>query len=831
MPLTRSELTAGWQLRLGVANPGIRPPALPDAVPATVPGTVHTDLLAAGLIPDPYLDENELALDWIGHQRWSYSTTFTVDGPDHGEGAEHVDLVCDGLDTVATVLVNGVEVGRFFNQHRSYRIPVTDQLRAGENHLEVVFDSAWAYAEAMKQELGNLPNAYPTPFNFIRKMACNFGWDWGPTVVTAGIWRPVAIETWSTARLSRVRPIATVTGASGLLTVDVDLEGSADRPLSVSVEVAGHRAAVTVPVGARSAALDVAVPDVELWWPHDLGSQPLYDVEVTLSAAGDGADGRLASDVLDTWRRRIGFRSIRIDTAPDEIGSAFTFVVNDVPIFVKGANWIPDDCFPSRITRDRLRTRIEQGVGAYLNLLRVWGGGIYESDDFYELCDELGVLVWQDFLFACAAYPEEEPLRGEVLAEASENVARLMPHPSLVLWNGCNENIWGWFDWDWQGPVGNRTWGAGYYLDLLPAIVAEVDPTRPYYPGSPYSGTMDVHPNVDSHGLRHIWDVWNDIDYTAYRQSIPRFVSEFGYQGPANHSTLQRSIHDTPLSPTSAGMLHHQKATDGNGKLARGAAPHLPVADTFHDWHFLMQLQQAEAIRFGVEHFRSHRGTCMGTVVWQLNDCWPVTSWAAVDGDGKKKLLWYSLRSAYTPRLLTIQPRGEGLALIGVNDRGVSWRGPVTVERCRFDGTVLASFQTRLVVDRLASSSVELPENLCGAADPASEFLLATAAGGEQTFWFFAEDKDLALSPVAVSTDVLSVDGGLELTVRADQLARHVTVMADRWHPAAEVDDAVATIPPGGSHRFLITAPGDADPATFSSSGALTSLNDMRSAG
>ena len=822
--LTRTELTDGWQLRLAVPNPAVRPPVLPDVVAATVPGTVHTDLLAAGLIPDPYLDENELALDWIGHQTWSYRTTVTV-GPDGIDGAaEHVDLVCDGLDTVTRVLVNGREVGRTFNQHRSYRIPLERRLVPGANELEIVFESAWDYALGLQQQLGKLPNAYPAPFNFIRKMACNFGWDWGPTVVTAGIWRPIAVETWSGARLSRVRPTATVSGAAGHLVVELDLEGSSDRPdlpLAVAATVGGRQATTAVEAGATTARLEVDVPEVDLWWPHDLGSPSLYDVTVELSDVGSGR-------VLDTWQRRVGFRSLRLDTTPDEIGSAFTFVINDVPVFVKGANWIPDDCFPSRITPERLRQRLVQSTEAHINLLRVWGGGLYESEDFYGLCDEMGVLVWQDFLFACAAYPEEEPLRGEVLAEAAENVARLMPHPSLVLWNGCNENIWGWFDWNWQQPVGDRTWGAGYYLELLPAVMAEVDPSRPYYPGSPYSGSMDIHPNADEHGLRHIWDVWNEIDYTAYRNSVPRFVSEFGYQAPPNISTIRRSIHDRPLTSTSVGMLHHQKATDGNGKLARGAAPHLPAVAGFDDWHYLMQVQQAEAIRYGIEHFRSHRGTCMGTVVWQINDCWPVTSWAAVDGDGKRKLLWYGLRSAYAPHLLTIQPRPEGLSLIGVNDGGVSWRGPASVERRRFDGTVLARFDTRLVVDRLAAATVVLPAEVTAAEDPTKEFLVASAAGGARALWFFAEDKDLSLTSGAVQPEVRPVAGGVELAVRATDLVRHLAVLADRWHPDAVATEALITLVPGQSVVLMVHAPGDADPTTFLASGTLVCLNEVQ---
>jgi len=814
MTVRREPLHTGWTLHLERPDPEHRPAELPPAIPAAVPGCVHTDLLTAGLILDPYLDANELSLDWIGHQQWRYRTTIDWT-PTEGD---QVDLVCDGLDTVATVLLNGIEVGHFANQHRSYRIPVADTLQAGANVLEVVFDSAWAYARAVEAELGSLPNAYPAPFNFIRKMACNFGWDWGPTVVTAGIWRPIALESWTTARLAHVRPLVTVDGATGKVHVEVDCDGSGDgdRTLTVTLGTASTR--TTIPAGDHCAAVELEVPDVRLWWPHDMGAQPLYDLQVELSC-----DGRL----LDSWQRRVGFRTIELDTSTDPTGSAFTVVVNGQPIFVRGANWIPDDCFPSRITRSRLGHRIGQAVEANVNLLRVWGGGLYESDDFYSLCDEKGVLVWQDFLFACAAYPEEDPIRGQVLAEAEDNIVRLMPHASLAMWNGCNENLWGWFDWDWQQPVGDRTWGAGYYLDLLPALVARLDPTRPYYPGSPFSGTMDVHPNDDNHGPRHIWDVWNNADYTTYRQHVPRFVAEFGYQGPANIATISRAIHDTPLRPDSIGMLHHQKATDGNTKLSRGAAPHLPAVEDFDSWHYLMQVNQAEAIKFGIEHFRSHRGTCMGTVLWQLNDCWPVTSWAAIDGDGRPKLLWYALRAAYAPRLLTIQPRQDRLSVVAVNDTEQRWRELVTVQRITIDGAVAGTAELSLTVEPFSTTTTSLPGTVARPTDPSSELLVATTPTGEQALWFFVEDKELLLTDPQLHVAVSAWEGGIDVTITAQKLARHLTVMADRWDSSAVADDASVTLLPGGRRTFRINAPTTADPNLLTSSGAIRTLNDL----
>ncbi len=826
MPVTRRSLTSGWTVSLS-SGPASAP-ELPDGIPATVPGVVHTDLLAAGLIPDPYLDENEQALTWIGHGKWLYRTTFDWDH----DGSAVQELLFEGLDTVAAVALNGTGIANCANQHRSYRIPVGEHLRTGSNELEVVFDPVWEYAEALRDSQGDLPNAYPSPFNFVRKMACNFGWDWGPQLVTAGIWKPVSLQTWSVARLDRVRPVVGVDGTDGTLEILIDIASDASAQVAADLTVTAAIGEVTassvLAAGSTSGSIQLRVPDVALWWPHDLGAQPLYDLMVTLTDS-TGAE-------LDFRRQRIGFRTITLDTSADEIGSAFTFVVNGEPIFVRGANWIPDDCFPSRITRDRLAGRIDQAIAANLHLLRVWGGGMFESDDFYALCDEKGVLVWQDFLFACAAYPEEEPIRREVLAEARENVARLMPHPSLAMWNGCNENIWGHEDWtwkdrSWKDSIGDRTWGAGYYFTELPAIVAEVDPGRAYYPGSPYSGSRGIHPNDDHHGLKHIWDVWNDVDYTHYRDYVPRFVAEFGYQGPPAASTMHRSISERPLTPTSPGMLAHQKAEDGNGKLIRGAAPHLPFPANgdldIDDWHYLMQVNQAEAIRFGIEHFRSNRGTCMGTVLWQLNDCWPVTSWAAVDGDGRRKLLWYALRDSCAPHLLTFQPGDGSPRVVGVNDAPTSWHGEVRVQRIRFDGTVLAQHTGRLVMDRLSSASIGLPADVVTAANPAAELLVATTESGARALHFFVPDVQLELDRAELDIDVSQTGDTVEVTVSSPTLARHVALFADRLHPDGVALDALVTILPGESHVFELTVARSIGVDELVSSKALRHLADL----
>lgn len=770
---------------------------VPATVPATVPGCVHTDLLAAGLIDDPYLDDNENRLAWIGRTAWTYTTVFSWSGDEH----ERTDLVCEGLDTVAEIALNGVRVAATANQHRSYRFPVRHLLREGENTLTVTFGSALEYAEERRAALGSRPGAYEAPYAFIRKMACNFGWDWGPALVTAGIWRPIGLESWTGARPASVRPLATVAAdGSGRVDVHVSVERATEAPLTLVAEVAGVSAEVRLAAGQRTAVVPLTVPSPRLWWPRGYGEQHRYELAVRL---GDS-----------TWTGKIGFRTVELER------EAFRLVVNGTPVFARGVNWIPDDCFPSRITRDRLAARFGQAVGAGVNLLRVWGGGLYESEDFYDLADELGLLVWQDFPFACAAYPEEEPFRSEVAAEAREHVTRLAPHPSLVLWCGNNENLEGHADWGWQDELEGRSWGGGLYHDLLPSIVAELDPTRPYIPGSPFSADPAAPPQDPSTGTIHIWDVWNREDYRHYATYTPRFVAEFGFQGPPAYATLRRAVSgelaaDAPL------VLHHQKADDGNGKLLRGLGDHLPAPDSFDDWHYLTQLNQARAITFGVERFRALAPHCMGTIVWQLNDCWPVTSWSAVDGDGRRKPLWYALRRLYADRLLTVQ--GSSVAV--VNDSGTAWEGSLLVTRLGLDGEPLAKDVLEVSAEPRSVARVPLPPSVAIPDDPSRE-LLSVRLGDERTLSFFAEDPAIAFAPAAYDASVAQVTGGYRVTVTARTLLRDLALFPDRLDPAATVDTMLVTLLPGESATFLITSDAALDPSALTSPPALRCVNE-----
>ncbi|MDN3241578.1 glycoside hydrolase family 2 protein [Glycomyces tritici] len=830
-------LHEGWTLTaadLAADVPEAVAAPLADGIPAAVPGEAHLDLLRAGLIADPFDGDNESAQQWIGDTAWRFSTEF--DWTDDGS-ARH-DLVAHGLDTVATLSLNGIEIGSTENQHRGYRWDVRKALREGANTLTVTFAAPVPEAVARAERDGALPHTNHHEYNQLRKMACSFGWDWGVDVAGAGIWKPIGLESWSGARVAAVRPLVDVLanaegGHDGVLTVHLEVERAAgDEDVEALVVVTGPdgrplETAATVPAGQNAVAVVSDVPDVRRWWPVGYGDQPLYKVDIEVG--------------YGIWHGRVGFRTVELDTAPDEAGAPFHLKVNGERVLVRGANWIPDHAFLTEIDRDRYALRVADALEANINLLRVWGGGIYESDDLYDLADEHGLLMWQDFLFACAAYSEDDPLRTEIEAEVRENVTRLSPHPSLVLWNGNNENTWGSVDWNWAHRLGGRGWGDAYYSGLLPDIVAELDPTRPYSPASPHSFGDYRHPNDERYGTMHVWDVWNRVDYKVYADYRPRFVAEFGFQSPPAWSTLTAVVHDEPLDPFGAEMLVHQKANRGNEKLERGWQGHLPDPQSIEDWHWTTQLNQAHAIRFGVEHYRSLTPHNTGTIMWQLNDNWPVVSWAAVDFAGHRKPLWHALRDSYAPRLATLQPRPsaeafanawEGvvpefdqLALVLVNDKEEAYTGSFTLTREAFDGTVLAKAVVDASVDPRDGATIVVPAEVAAYTDPRTEFIRAEGDGFAPAFHYGAEVVDQDLDPRPFIVQAEAAAGGCVLRVAATSLVRDLYCHADKVDPAARAEQGMLTLRAGESAEIRVRS-ASGDPAAFA--GVLRCANDLR---
>ncbi|MFN8518161.1 MAG: glycoside hydrolase family 2 protein [Chloroflexota bacterium] len=771
---------------------------LAGPIPASVPGCVHTDLLAAGLLADPWVGLAESDQHWVGACDWTYRTML----PAVPSAARH-DLLFEGLDTVAEVTLDGTRILATHDQHRAWRVDVTDLLAsAGDHVLEVRFASPAEWAADREARLGAWPRAYPDPMNQIRKQASDFGWDWGPTLIGAGIWKPVSLVSWDVARFDEVRVSATAPRGVPRLRADIRVAHApgADRAgLRVEVQVAGT--VLTAAIADGAAHIERPLRDAALWWPRSHGSPTLHACVITLVDA--------SGTVLDAWTRQVGFRDVAIVSEPDELGRSFAIHVNGERVWVRGADWIPDHTYQTQVSPARIAERIGQAVSANMDLIRVWGGGTLESDAFYDACDRAGLLVWQDFPFACAAYPEDPDTVADVEGEVRDAVARLGSHPSLAVWNGSNECIWGWFDWDWQAPLAGRPWGLGYYADLLPRLLAELDPDRPLQPSSPWSGDMAIHPNDDGHGTSHLWDVWNQLDYEAYRTHRPRFVPEFGYQGPPNHATLREALGPEGMRLDSPALRAHQKAMGGWAKLQRGLDRRFPGIAHIDDWQFLAQLEQARALWAGITHLRSLHETCQGSVVWQLNDCWPSVSWSLVDVAGRRKLAWYAVRTAYRDRLamLALDPDGNGTPHVTlVNDSPDTWPAEGELRRVTLDGRTLSFEMFTTPVRPRSASVLEVTEHLVTPGDPRAE-LLVLDVDGVRDAWWFADDHELALGPPTLDVSVSATVDGALVEVAARTITRELCVLADRVVPDAVVDQALVTLLPGERARFWVTSP------------------------
>jgi beta-mannosidase len=806
------DLGGTWNLAW-TAGPDSSPSYATSGAPieATVPGQVHTDLLAAGLLEDPDVGLREADQMWIGHSQWIYSRHFDWNGTPSGD---RIELVADGLDTFATVRLNGHEVAVTADQHIGYRWNVANLLTHGENLLEIAFGSAWEAAHECEANTGELPRPYDEPYPYVRKSACNFGWDWGPHYVTAGIWQPIRIEAWSRARIDSVRPDVVLDAGAARVTVSVGLETLDPMPdLAVTAVLTapdGSEAArLTVPVDSTDVVLALEVADPELWWPVGLGAQPLYELSVEV---------RDDSATLSTSGRRIGLRTVVVEEEPDAIGTTWALVVNGRRVRVRGYNWIPDDPFIAEVTEERLGQRLDQAVDGGANLLRIWGGGYFSTEEFMAGCDERGLMVWHDFLFACAAYDESDAMIEAITTEAEQAVARLSSHPSLVIWCGGNECVWGMYDWGWPEILKGRPYGAAFYTEVLPGVINRLDPSRPYVPNSPWAGSLDKHPNDRDSGPVHIWEVWNNVDYVHYRDVDPPFVSEMGWCAPPAWSTLRRVVTEGEVVPENPQVAHHMRAADGMEKLAKGLAPYFGEPDTAEDWHYLTQMVQARSQAAGAEWLRT-RERCAGVVIWQLNDCWPVVSWSAVDGDGIEKPVWYSLRRSFAEHLLAIvpvtaggtdDPTGpDGLEVVIVNDGLSEWTADVVVRRLALDGTETSRETVSLTASADGTARAVLPAALAAVSD--REFLVADADGLRST-WFFAPDA--ALKPVQprFTADAMADGGSVRVTVRAATLLRDLCVFADRLAdllgvsaPELTVDDMMLTVLPGETAVFTVS--------------------------
>ena len=733
-----TELHDGWLLaEVPEGLDGAAMTALPaDAwLPATVPGTAHGALLAAGRIPDPFYGRNEAEVAWVAERRWAWRLAF-----DGGELAEREELVFDGLDTYCTVWLNGERLLQSDNMFVPQRVDVRSRLKPGRNELLLCFEPALAEARKVEAVHGKraLWNGDSARLH-ARKAQYHFGWDWGPELITCGPWRAVLRDSGA-ARVADLhcRSEIDVAARTATLQVEARLQGACARCNFELLDPLGRCVASRVVPAVGDVSATLSVTDAQLWWPLGQGAQPLY----TLVAQLQDDSGR----VLAQDSRRIGLRTLRLVQAPveGEAGSGFHFEVNGQDLFAGGANWIPDDNLLERITPARYRERVAQAAAAHMNMLRIWGGGIYEHEAFYEACDEMGILVWQDFMFACGIYPANAEFQASVRAEAEAAVRRLRHHACMALWCGNNEDY---MIAESQGLAGpgipaERFEARAIYEGLLPEVCAALDPDRAYWPGSPFTPGSDVKSSDTTVGDRHSWEVWHQqmLPYQRYGDVQARFVSEFGMQSHPSLALLESVLPEDERFPESRTVQWHNKAgsptgPDGHRRLAVYLADNLRVGPTLAEHVYATQFVQAEAMRVAYQDFRRRwqrpgARAVGGALVWQLNDCWPVTSWALIDSAGTVKPAWHVVRRALAPLAVAVRLEA-GQARMAVMNAGTAGLALMLQLRVfALDGRLLAD--TRDQQEAPASTSIETLQPLPAFDGPVVAELCALDADGRE---------------------------------------------------------------------------------------------------
>ena len=774
-------LDHGWQFRQVTSAP-----QEPEAgwLPATVPGDVHLDLLANKKIDDPFFRGNEPKLQWIENESWEYRLRFDV--TPSMLARSNVDMVFDGLDAAAQVYVNGTQVLAADNMFRIWRVSVKGYLHTGKNLLRVVFPSPIKAAQEVAARDPWQPKTKTDFKTYIRKAAYEYGWDWGPRFVTSGIWRPVQLEAWDKVRIAdfaiRQRDVSSEVAHAD---AEVEVESASAGSARVSVQYTDNGKPVTLSTVANLHAgrniidLPVEIRQPKLWYPAGYGDQPLYEFTAQVAAVGQPAETR---------KVKAGLRSIVLHRQLDKWGRSFELIVNGIPVFAKGADVIPFDSFPNRVTTADYRRILESARDANMNMIRHWGGGYYETDEFYAICDELGIMVWQDFMFGNDWQPGTYDFKLNIEAEADDQVRRLRNHPSIVVWCGNNEteSALGWNGrQSLPADVRYQMWQdyLTEFSGILPRVVARLDSETPYWPSSPsadYEALSDHYQSGDA----HIWDVWHGrVPFSTYETHHARFVTEYGFQSFPEMKTIEAfTLPEDRTGIFTPVMLGHQKNDEGNSIIHDYLLKDYSEPKDFASFLYVSQVLQAEGIKIGAEHFRRSRPETMGSIFWQLNDCWPVASWSSIDYYGRWKALQYYARRFYAPILVSPHVEDGSLKVYIVSDKTKAAPATLRVRLMDFGGKVLLEDSHAVDVTPL-DSKVYLDWPLkklsdAGAADTSRVFIVAdlTANGAQisRNLVYLAPTKEIHLKPAALKVETTGGNGSYKVRITSPVLARSV---------------------------------------------------------
>jgi beta-mannosidase len=762
--------------------------------PAKVPGCVHTDLLDNTIIQDPFFRTNEKDLQWIDKDDWEYKTSFNIDKNLYSN--KNIELIFYGLDTYADVYLNEQKILSADNMFREWKVECKELLNEGANNLRIYFHSPVKVDVPKLEKLGyNLPAVNDLSelgglgdkciSVFARKAPYHYGWDWGPRFVTSGIWRPIIIRAWQDINIKNVQIIQnSLTKKLAALTANIEVKSTIDDYADLNI-ISDNKNVVKKKVklikGQNKISTSFEIENPKYWWPNRAGEAFLYNLEISLNSSGK---------ILDEKIQTFGLRNIEVVQDEESVGRSFYLKVNGKPVFMKGANYIPSDNFLNRVTPADYEAIIKSAADANMNMLRVWGGGIYENDIFYDLCDKYGILLWQDFMFACSMYPGDEHFLKNVKQEAIDNVKRLRNHPSIALWCGNNEIQDGWEYWGWKPKFTEEQQKEVYnaytelFLNIIPSICKEFDGTRLYWPSSPSSDYGRA--SKTESGDIHDWSVWHGKEpFEKYKDRVGRFVSEYGFQSLPEFKTVKAYTIPEDWDIESPVMMAHQRSGYGNLRIRDYLEMYYKKPKDFQSFLYVSQVQQAFGVKQGIEAHRRARPFCMGTLYWQIDDCWPVASWSSMDYYKRWKALHYAAKKAYEPIIISPVIKNDTLVFYIVSDKFEQLKAEFLITVIDFDGKEVynKSIQVKVKANGSKSYLKIKKEELIGSSDEGKIIVVSQLKNDKEIFaeniFYFYTPKDLNLEKPNIKMNVAKNDNGYSIELSTDKLAKDVYLSID----------------------------------------------------